>query len=419
MANNDDGYWITPLFREGMMIKIDEAQHKSYGATLANSTQETENLIFNQSASKDEYTKFIDLLIMCINSKNFNDITEPCGSLSVSATREFIKNLIIVIDFFDDTQGDTFIENVKAIASSSHQDFSTEVTVNHQNNTSPSNEDQYTEIAETNEINAPISRVSYNSSDDDNFQLFTPEGPQTPANGSRSRESSPSEQEQSQNMRRTDQENIPEDPSTQIEIEEIELIDPGVEGSPGYQENPMNPMEHEHGIMDFMNQKLDSIENTMKLYTDDLGQIIINNVNGNVNVKFDQYKNSLDTVRRDLKRQTKRLERIEKELKLRYLVVYGVPENESNYLQLEKTVLNIINKEVKVSLLPNEVDSIRRFGKDIKKPRPIVLGLTTLRKKMLILRNKKLLKHSSVSIESDFVKNTTEIRRGKDLSLLL
>lgn len=261
--------------------------------------------------------------------------------------------------------------------------------------------------------------MSYNSSDEDNFQPLTPEGPLTPtANRSRSRESS-SEQEQSQNTRRTDQENIPEDPSTQIEIEEIELIDPGVEGSPDYQENPMNPMEHEHGLMEFMNQKLDSIENTMKLYTDDLGQIIINNVNGNVNVKFDQYKNSLDTVRRDLKRQTKRLERIEKELKLRYLVVYGVPENESNYLQLEKTVLNIINKEIKVSLLPNEVDSIRRIGKDIKKPRPIVLGLTTLRKKMLILRNKKLLKHSSVSIESDFVKNTTEIRRGKDLSLLL
>lgn len=30
----------------------DEAQHQSYGATLANSTLETENLIFNQSASK-------------------------------------------------------------------------------------------------------------------------------------------------------------------------------------------------------------------------------------------------------------------------------------------------------------------------------------------------------------------------------
>lgn len=283
----------------------------------------------------------------------------------------------------------------------------------------PKNSDQPTVTNGTNYKNTnSVSKLSTDSSDDDDFQFYSQKSPAI-INTRTTTEPSPSKSDQNDKNRKPDQENI-EDLSTQIEIEEIELIDPGDEPSQEvHQQNPINAIGEERGIMEFMAQKLDSIENTMKLYTDDLGQIIIHNINGNVNIKFDEYKNSLDTVRRKLDKQTKRLDRIEKELKLRYLVIYGVAENERNSRQLEKTIVNIINKEVKVNLDPSEIDSVRRIGKDIKKPRPVVLGLTTLRKKMLIMRKRKLLKYSKVSIENDFVQNSEQSRRGKDLSLLL
>ncbi|XP_008553457.1 uncharacterized protein LOC103575444 [Microplitis demolitor] len=414
MASKDDGYWVTPLFREGMIIKIDEVMQKSCGVALLSTSTKTEDLIFSQSTSKDEYSKFIDLLITCIEKKNFDEITEPCGSLSLNGTVDFIKNMIYVHDFYDIQN---FIDNVPAIPSSSHN--SATETLEIQENNIPKNSDQPTVTNGTNYKNTnSVSKLSTDSSDDDDFQFYSQKSPAI-INTRTTTEPSPSKSDQNDKNRKPDQENI-EDLSTQIEIEEIELIDPGDEPSQEvHQQNPINAIGEERGIMEFMAQKLDSIENTMKLYTDDLGQIIIHNINGNVNIKFDEYKNSLDTVRRKLDKQTKRLDRIEKELKLRYLVIYGVAENERNSRQLEKTIVNIINKEVKVNLDPSEIDSVRRIGKDIKKPRPVVLGLTTLRKKMLIMRKRKLLKYSKVSIENDFVQNSEQSRRGKDLSLLL
>ncbi|XP_057327720.1 uncharacterized protein LOC130669062 [Microplitis mediator] len=415
MTSKDDGYWVTPLFREGMIIKIDETMQKSCGVALLSTSTKTEDLIFSQSASKDEYSKFIDLLITSIEKKSFDGITEPCGSLSLDGTVDFIKSMIYVHDFYDIQN---FIDNVPAIPSSSHQNSDSEPLKIQENNI-PKNNDQPTDTNGTNHKNTNSeSKISTDSSDDEDFRFYS-QKKLASTNVRTTTETSPSKSDQNDKNRKSDQENI-EDLSTQIEIEEIELIDPGDERSQEvHQRNPINAVGQERGIMEFMNQKLDSIENTMKLYTDDLGQIIINNINGNVNVKFDEYKNSLDTVRRKLDKQTKRLDRIEKELKLRYLVIYGVAENERNSRQLEKTIVNIINKEVKVNLDPSEIDSVRRIGRDMKKPRPVVLGLTTLRKKMLIMRKRKLLKYSKVSIENDFVKNTEQNRRGKDLSLLL
>jgi translation initiation factor 1 (eIF-1/SUI1) len=124
------------------------------------------------------------------------------------------------------------------------------------------------------------------------------------------------------------------------------------------------------------------------------------------------------------KNYDKNISIMDRERRKRNIIIKGIPEKESDIGELEKTVLKFINDQIKVSLSIQEIDNILRLGKksnDRKYARPILLKLTTERKKLEILRNKFNLKGTIFFVDNDYSKETVhqkflareEIRRNK------
>lgn len=70
--------------------------------------------------------------------------------------------------------------------------------------------------------------------------------------------------------------------------------------------------------------------------------------------------------------------------------IFGIEEHEENYKALVNNILNIINLSLKVPCESHEIESVSRLGRKGENPRPILITLTTLGKKVEILRKKEL-----------------------------
>lgn len=116
---------------------------------------------------------------------------------------------------------------------------------------------------------------------------------------------------------------------------------------------------------------------------------------GNFNQQLDELKISHDN-------QEKRLDYIEKEIRIRNLVFFGVPEQEKTYFELEDLILSIINEDLQVECYNNEIQHVRRIGKVSDNPRPINVGLTTYGKKVQLLKNKNKLWEKTIYIKEDY-----------------
>ena len=99
--------------------------------------------------------------------------------------------------------------------------------------------------------------------------------------------------------------------------------------------------------------------------------------------------------------------------KRKNLIIYNLEEEESNYFQLESCVLSIINDGCQVKCENTEIDFIKRLGRKSNKIRPVLVGLTSWRKKMLIMQNKKLLKGSNLILVDDLPKDI--LQKQKEL----
>jgi hypothetical protein len=104
-----------------------------------------------------------------------------------------------------------------------------------------------------------------------------------------------------------------------------------------------------------------------------------------------------------------KIARFEKEKRRKNIVIKGIPELESDNIDLEKSVISFVNEKLHVEFENRDVDVMFRLGKPIKnenKPRHILVKLTAGRTKKKIMKNKLALKGSKFYIEDDHPKST-------------
>lgn len=136
-----------------------------------------------------------------------------------------------------------------------------------------------------------------------------------------------------------------------------------------------------------------------------------------VNLKFKEMSNLLEEKFTQLKKSVEvhenKISFLEREWRSKNLIIYGLKElNTSSYFATESYVMNFIKDSVKVNIKEEELDLVRRIGKkDENKCRPILLRVTTFRKKILILKNKKQLKGQDIYISEDFSYETRAKRK--------
>uniref|UniRef100_A0A8D8Q4Q5 Transposase n=1 Tax=Cacopsylla melanoneura TaxID=428564 RepID=A0A8D8Q4Q5_9HEMI len=93
------------------------------------------------------------------------------------------------------------------------------------------------------------------------------------------------------------------------------------------------------------------------------------------------------------------------------LVIFGVKEEtQENPATLENEVLKLIKTKLNVTIEKSEVDHIKRFGK-AKDKKPIMLKLTTWKKKAQVLANTSKLKNTNIVIKEDIPKDIMDIRK--------
>lgn len=104
-------------------------------------------------------------------------------------------------------------------------------------------------------------------------------------------------------------------------------------------------------------------------------------------------------------------ERINVLEKKRNIIIYGlIEEAGENQARLEMRVMDIFSRELDLDVHPYEVDFVRRYYTSSNHPqaRPILLGLTTFKRKTQILQRFQQCKSPSVNITADYTRNILE-----------
>lgn len=150
-----------------------------------------------------------------------------------------------------------------------------------------------------------------------------------------------------------------------------------------------------------------------KIDMQDMKDDIKNTINNNVNEKFKQIETKHEQLEKNFEKQKTALDNLERFKRRKNLIIFGVEENENSYYDLEKIILDIIRKSLKIQCEDNCIEYVRRLGKKGQNVRPIVITLLTMGLKIKIQRNKKKLETTSYYIKEDYPIDV--LKRRKEL----
>lgn len=144
-------------------------------------------------------------------------------------------------------------------------------------------------------------------------------------------------------------------------------------------------------------------------------QILIQNSETNLSNKFDEkfdgVQKKLNTLEITVQAQENRLDFLEKQIRSRNILIFGVHETEHCCEELTKLVLEIFNVKMKINCSNLEIEYIRRIGKRNDKPRPIIVTFTTLGRKIEVIKHKNLLQKYGWYLKHDYPPKVLEKRK--------
>lgn len=172
----------------------------------------------------------------------------------------------------------------------------------------------------------------------------------------------------------------------------------------------------EGGTMNNLEQLLRELRTDIKKDSEEslktLETRIIENINKNIDKKFNKIYGELEEIKESNMKLDKRILEIEKHIRRKNIIFFGVEEGEKSYDELEKKILHIITQDMHVECSNSEIEIVRRMGKpSANKIRPIVATFITLGKKINILMNKRHLNNKSIYIKVDYPKQVLEERK--------
>lgn len=139
---------------------------------------------------------------------------------------------------------------------------------------------------------------------------------------------------------------------------------------------------------------------------------ITKTINENIDQKFENIQLQIDQIKKNNTEQNARILELEKQIRYRNIIFFGVEEGEKSYEELENKMLSIITTNMKVICNKSEIELAKRIGKRLEnKVRPIVVTLTTYGKKVSILRNKSYLKSLNIYLKEDYPHQVLEKRK--------
>ena len=167
--------------------------------------------------------------------------------------------------------------------------------------------------------------------------------------------------------------------------------------------------------MEEIKQMLENLQKEMlqqKKDMHDMKEDIKNTINNNINEKFKNLEAKNEHLENKMEEQSSQIKNIERFLRRKNLIFFGVEEGEKSYHDLENAILYIINKYFGFNF-ENGLEAVRRIGIKGEKVRPVVVTFSTMGLKLKIQQNQTCLKESPYYIKQDFPQEV--LKKRKDL----
>lgn len=129
---------------------------------------------------------------------------------------------------------------------------------------------------------------------------------------------------------------------------------------------------------------------------------IKNTINKNINEKFKHLEIKNEVIEGKIQEQYTIINNLERHIRRKNLVMFGVEEGETSYYELEENIIKIINTYFDVQYNSNNIEAVRRVGKKGEKVRPVIISFSTMGLKLKILQNGKCLRNTNYYIKEDF-----------------
>lgn len=140
-------------------------------------------------------------------------------------------------------------------------------------------------------------------------------------------------------------------------------------------------------------------------------QNITQSINSNINAKFTQLESKTAELESKVEKQQETIDILEKQVRKKNIVLFGIEETEHGYSGLVNLVLDIVAKNMNIDCHRGEIEEVRRLGRKSDKIRPVIVTFTNVGRKIEILRNKKSLEGSPVYVKEDFSPKVLEKRK--------
>lgn len=144
---------------------------------------------------------------------------------------------------------------------------------------------------------------------------------------------------------------------------------------------------------------------------------ITSTINNNINEKFNMLELKSELLDSKLDEQRTIVNNLERHIRRKNLVFFGIEECEKSYHELEEKTINIINTYLQVQCDANMVEAVRRLGKKSEKVRPVVISFTTMGFKIKIWNNRNNLSNTPYYIKEDFPLEVLNKRKELQIQL--
>lgn len=138
---------------------------------------------------------------------------------------------------------------------------------------------------------------------------------------------------------------------------------------------------------------------------------IKDSINKNIDEKFLFFETKTKQLETKIEQQQKSIDIIDKQLRRKNIIFFGIEEEEKGYESLLSIILDIINNRLEIPCQKWEIEHINRMGKYSGKIRPVVVTITTTSRKIEILKKKKSLDGTDIYLKEDFPPNVLQKRR--------
>lgn len=99
--------------------------------------------------------------------------------------------------------------------------------------------------------------------------------------------------------------------------------------------------------------------------------------------------------------QNRTISNLQREIRKKNLILIGLQETENSQAGLEDIVIKFFNEKLNVGCKTEEIDEIFRLGKNMNKSRPIKVCFTTMKRRNIVLNNRKLIFGTNIYIRED------------------